>query len=329
MKSSLSEKQKNRIRAIILAVLLPVWNIITNQMPIHYSLAFFYKWGLASCFLYLLWQFLYRISEKDEKYHWLKVGITVLFIASTAYVLFVILLLQESEDIRWFFIIKFLMAVLLFILIQYGLKANNDRVKLQMEKQQMLAENYRVQLQELRTKVDPHFLFNSLNTLRAMVHNEHKDAEKFIMSLSDFYRQTLKYNELSIVPILEELKVLNSYLFLMDARNQGGMNVKIEVNEKFMPYKLPTLALQILLENCFKHNRMSVTNPLEISIYSTENEYICVKNNLQPKMTPMEPSGYGLKNIRKRYELLGIVDEPIIVDQNEEFFQVKLKLIRG
>ena len=249
-------------------------------------------------------------------------------VTSMAYILFVVLILHDTEKFRWLFLFKFLMVAILFRIIQFGIRASEDRTQLQMEKQQMLAENYRVQLQELRSKVDPHFLFNSLNTLRVMVRNGNKDSEKFVMSLCDFYRQTLKYNESSVITIAEEMNVLNSYFFLMQTRNKDAVSINIELPENVIKNKVPTLSMQILIENCFKHNRMSATQPLQIEIYSDEN-YICIKNNIQPKISHFEPSGYGLSNIRSRYELLNILDNSIVINKNEDYFEVKLKMIQG
>lgn len=325
MMSNLSERSKNNMRAISISLLLSIWNIFTNKMPTNID---FLRWGAISFTLYCLWQAIYFSSNDVGKRKWLKIIISYVLLIAMAYIVFVIILLNDTEHFRWLLLCKFFMVAFLFRIIQYGFRANEDRVLLQMEKQQMLAENYRVQLQELRTKVDPHFLFNSLNTLRVMVRNGNKDSEKFIMSLSEFYRQTLKYNESSVVTVAEELGVLNSYLFLMQTRNQGAVSVKLDLSEDIMNYKIPTLSMQILMENCFKHNRMSATSPLQIKIYSNE-DYIYVRNSIQPKMTHSEPSGFGLSNIRKRYELLGILDESVVINKTENDFEVKLKLIKS
>lgn len=325
MLENLSEKSKNNIRAISLSLLLPIWNVFTNTMPTHIDLL---KWLAISFTLYCLWQTLYYNSKNEEKKKWSKVLISYVLAIAMAYLFFVVLILHDTEKFRWLFLFKITMVGLLFRIIQFGVRASEDRARLQMEKQQMLAENYRVQLQELRSKVDPHFLFNSLNTLRVMVRNENKDSEKFIMSLCDFYRQTLKYDESSVITMAEEMNVLNSYFFLMQNRNKDGVSIKIDLPEDVIKNRVPTLSMQILIENCFKHNRMSATQPLHIEIYS-DKDYICIKNNIQPKITYFEPSGYGLSNIRNRYQLLGILDNSVVINKSEDYFEVKLKMIKG
>jgi len=278
--ANLSEKQWNKIRAISLSILLPIFMVKVSFEPI-----LLYEWVLMSLTLYAIWQVNYKFSDIWNKSNLIITICLITAIVIISYLLFAITVFHDTTHIRWHFIIQIIIAWMFFRIIQFGVSASEDRTKLQIEKQQMATENYRVQLQELRTKVDPHFLFNSLNTLRVMIRNGHKDSEKFVMSLSEFYRQTLKYNESPTVTVSQEMDVMNSYLFLMEARNSGGMDVEIDVDEKLMQYKVPTLSLQILLENCFKHNRMSAANPLHISIYTAENEYICVKNNIQPKIT--------------------------------------------
>ena len=321
------ERVKNILFPVALAVLLPVLNLFSNKEVFEFSLDVFHRWLLASIVLYLLWHLLDKASHSRGKIRVLKIVIAIVVGSTFAYVLSTLLIVHVWEPIRWNLILKLLLASILFLIIQRVLSANADIARLQLEKQEMQAEHYKVQLQELRTRVDPHFLFNSLNTLRMMVRSKHSDSERFVMSLSDFYRQTLKYNESSAVALSEELGVLKSYLFLVEARNEGGVKVLIDINEASLGiYLIPTLSLQIVVENCFKHNTLSSANPLQISITSVDGLYISVKNNIRPKFTTPPPSGYGLDNIAKRYRLLGVLDG-MMITHTDEVFEVKLKLI--
>ncbi|WP_449399567.1 sensor histidine kinase [Chryseobacterium wanjuense] len=189
----------------------------------------------------------------------------------------------------------------------------------------MQTENYKVQLEALRTKADPHFLFNSLNTLRTMVRHRDPKSEQFILSLSDFYRQTLRYNESTLIKLIDEVKVLESYLFLMKNRNEEAIQISIHIAEELYEYQIPTLALQTVVENCFKHNMMTSKMPLNIDIQSVAN-YIEIKNNVQPRITNSSSSGYGLENLKKRYELLNI-ENGMDIESTDDYFLVKLKLI--
>ncbi|MEL7341707.1 MAG: histidine kinase, partial [Bacteroidota bacterium] len=237
-----------------------------------------------------------------------------------------IFFLKDYVQTRLPEIARILFSFCLFLIIQYTLRTQSNLSRLQLEKEQIQTENYKAQLKVLHAKIDPHFLFNSLNTLRSMVRQAHPNSEQFILSLSDFYRQTLKYNENTKLRLSEELTVLESYLFLMKNRNEKAVFWNINIDPSLHTASLPTLALQIVVENCFKHNSMTARNPLRIDIHNTDDGYIEVKNNLQPKFGAVESMGYGLHVLGKRYELMGI-SEGALIEESAEHFCVKLKLI--
>lgn len=158
-----------------------------------------------------------------------------------------------------------------------------------------------------------------------MVRQQDINSEQFILSLSDFYRQTLKYNESTTIKLSEEVKVLESYLFLMKNRNKEAVQVSIDIAEEHYEHQIITLALQTVVENCFKHNMMTSKQPLKIQIKSLPDYRIEISNNIQEKLSTPTTSGYGLENLKKRYELLGI-NNGVEVKQNEQEFIVKLKL---
>jgi len=213
-----------------------------------------------------------------------------------------------------------------FLTIQYALKSQRKVSKLLLEKEQLQTENYKSQLKTLRTQVDPHFLFNSLNTLRSMIRQQHSGSEHFVLSLSDFYRQTLKHNENTTIPLSEELKVLQSYLYLMKSRNEKAVQIKLNIDETLLDHRVPSMALQTVVENCFKHNSMTSNHPLQINISSSEGNYISVCNNTQAKIGDNDTSGMGLNLLRKRYELINIEDG-LIVNHTPEQFCIQLKLL--
>ena len=166
------------------------------------------SWLLTSFILYLLWLILWETMKLKSKYKvlWMVLILAVYFLLS--YLTAGLMDLTRHEDFNWFSLVRFALISALFLLIQYALKAEQKLARLRLEKEQIQSENYRVQLKALRGQVDPHFLFNSLNTLRSMVRQRNANAEKFVMSLSDFYRQTLRHNENTTLPLSEELQVL-------------------------------------------------------------------------------------------------------------------------
>lgn len=314
-----------KLLPIALAVFLPGLNLFSNSaLQEEYELDFYKKWFYATLVLYPLWLVLEWVSKMKFKYKFFLIILSIILF--TAIIYFLLALFEEWTAIRWVFIIKFFSASMLFLVIQYALQTQKNVTQLKIEKEQMQTENYRAQLESLRAKVDPHFLFNSLNTLRTLVRHNDAKSEQFILSLSDFYRQTLKYNEAKVIKLLDEIKLLESYLFLMKNRNGEAISITIDIQKELYKMHIPTLAMQTVVENCFKHNMMTSKAPLKIEIINTADDAIEVINNIQPKLVKQPTSGYGLEFLKKRYELLGIYDG-VEIDQTEEEFRTRLKLI--
>lgn len=317
-----------KILPIALCIVFPALNAITTRGIINIfdvdSLIWF-RWAAVSMMLYLLWVLLDYISKKAETYRFLKSIIAATALLIIVYNIFLLTPLFENKNLKWMFVVRYFIAIIPFLIIQYAFRANKKVAQLELEKQQIQTENYKVQLEALRTKADPHFLFNSLNTLRTMVRHRDPKSEQFILSLSDFYRQTLRYNESKLIKLIDEVKVLESYLFLMKNRNEEAVQISIQIAEELYGHQIPTLALQTVIENCFKHNMMTSKIPLYIEIKSVDN-YIEIKNNVQPRITNSSSSGYGLENLKKRYELLNI-DNGVDIESTDKHFLIRLKLI--
>lgn len=311
---------------IILALIMPSLSMFGQQSFVSPSqfdpIA---RWIFASVFLYVLWYLLLPIWKFEHKQReW------IFFLVAIVSILVFVLLFQlyavEPYIYRWHLTFRMMMATVLFFTIQYALFTQRRLSSLLVEKEQLQTENYRVQLKALQNKVDPHFLFNSLNTLRSMVRQKHTNSEEFIISLADFYRQTLKHNEDSTLSLKEELLVLDAYLFLMKNRNEKAVSITLDIDHELYGHRVPTLGLQAVVENCFKHNSMTVASPLSIQISTTDNMCIQVINNLQPKITTQELSGYGLDLLEKRFALLGVANA-LSVKSGEGSFCVTMKLL--
>lgn len=311
---------------IALALFLPGLNLFSNNnLQDVSSFDLYQKWFYASIVLYVLWYILARASRTNGKH---KIRNTALVIVASVLVVYLFIVLgvfKVNNDVKWVFIIKIISASILFLTIQYAMQASKNLMQLRLEKEQMQTENYKVQLESLRAKIDPHFLYNSFNTLRSMIRQQDEKSEQFVLSLSDFYRQTLKYNESTTIKLCEEVKVLESYLFLMKNRNEEALQVNIDIANEHYEHQILILALQIVVENCFKHNMMTSKQPLKIQIKSLPDYRIEITNNIQPKLFAPTTSGYGLENLKKRYELLGI-NNGVEVQHNDNVFIVKLKL---
>jgi hypothetical protein len=185
-------------------------------------------------------------------------------------------------------------------------------------------ENAEFRFESLRSQVNPHFLFNSLNTLSSLVYSSQEKAEQFIRELSDVYRYILENRENELITLAKELKVSNSYIFLNKIRFEKSLDVKINVPEKSKQLLIAPLTLQLLIENAIKHNIISVKRPLHLNIVLEDN-HLVVQNNLQKKEVKEYSSALGLKNIESRYSFLTARKVDIIENENE--FIVKIPLI--
>ena len=280
---------------------------------------------MSSFVLYNLWYLLWYLWDLKRRYNDWKYVLKIAA-CSIGVIGGFLIIRSNAELFSYFKLTRPLLGVFIYLVFQYTMKVQENIANLQVEKERMQTEHYKAQLKVLHAKIDPHFLFNSLNTLRAMVRQGHSNSEKFILGLSDFYRQTLTYNENTRLPLSEELSILESYLFLMKNRNEEAVFVDIRIEESLYSFFLPTFALQIVTENCFKHNSMTSKMPLHIEISNTDDKYIMVKNNIQPKIKAEESTGNGLNSLAKRYELMN-TSSGVIVEQSSDHFIVKLKLI--
>lgn len=213
---------------------------------------------------------------------------------------------------------------LVFYMFLHLLQQNYENQAVNMELERIKNDNLGAQYELLKQQVNPHFLFNSLNTLKAMVESGDEEAIDFIIKLSNFYRFTLESRKLDLIHVQDEMEILNAYLFLQKARFDAGFTFSNELDEQVLKTLIPPFTLQLLVENCIKHNVVSLQKPLHIRIYA-EGEKIVVENQLQPKVGENNSLGVGLKNIDLRYSHL--LHQHIDIIKTDTIFQIKLPLI--
>ena len=186
-------------------------------------------------------------------------------------------------------------------------------------------ENSQIRFETLKSQLNPHFLFNSLNVLSSLIKKDSDKAQNFVDEFSSVYRYTLDVIEKPVVELKEELDFAKSYLFLQKIRFDNAVDMQIDIDASKLNYFVPPLAVQTLLENAFKHNRASVDTPLNIRIYDEAN-FLIIVNNLQPKIKGSDSKGVGLNNLNKRYELLGEEFPQFSVTEKE--YVAKIPLIK-
>lgn len=210
------------------------------------------------------------------------------------------------------------------LLVIYFLDVLRKFYQTQMENEHLKLETSVAHFEVLKQQVNPHFLFNSLNILKTMVKVNDPKSEEYVVRLSDLYRNLLMSNQKEKVPLEEELNVLENYFFMLKARFEDKLQVIQKIKPAANTLFIPPLTLQMLVENCIKHNVVSNDKPLQIELYQ-EDAYLVVRNNLQPKRSVEESSHIGLENIRQRYRAL--TGKEIVIERTDEYFTVRLPLI--
>ena len=193
------------------------------------------------------------------------------------------------------------------------------------ESESLKVETIKAQLNSLRSQLDPHFLFNSLNTLASLLGETNTPAQDFLSQLSDVYRYLLINRENNEVPLKEEIDFLNAYVYLTKIRFRENINIDIKISKESYKKSIAPLSLQMLVENAIKHNAATAESPLQISVYDIEAEYIVVKNAIQEKKILTNSTGLGLLNIINRYKFLTTKEVKVYSNANQ--FTVEIPLL--
>ncbi|MBN8825930.1 MULTISPECIES: histidine kinase [unclassified Spirosoma] len=192
------------------------------------------------------------------------------------------------------------------------------------EAEELKKVNLQSQLDSLKTQINPHFLFNNLNSLSSLITTDAQQAELFLDELSSVYRYLLRQDERSLCPLAEEIRFIKSYFYLLKTRFGDGIFMEIAVDEYTMLCLIPPLTLQLLFENAIRHNIISVDRPLTIRVY-TEQKILYVENNRQLRTATAASNQTGLQNSMTKYKLL---DQPsVTVYQDESRFRVGVPLL--
>lgn len=215
------------------------------------------------------------------------------------------------------------------IIVLYGkiFQMHYKQQEIEVENERLKNENLTWQYNTLVNQVNPHFLFNSLNSLSMLVREGKKDdALVYIDQMSDTYRYIIQDGTAEMTTVENELRFLEAYKYLLEIRYAGKLHVEVEVDKSLYAYTLPPLSIQPLIENAVKHNTISSSHPMTISISADEDGYIIVANTIAPKLEAEESTGIGLRNLSHRCTLL--TERDIVVENNGSTFVVKLPITK-
>jgi len=337
-------KHTSKDLTILLASMLPMTVLINHFL---YGAAYFQRPLLFVCtsvatFMLLAFSFIVyglvaislrnRFPEEHQVFKRILICLSIFYLMSAV---FMSILLIGYDSLHFFGYQysenDFLRCYLSFIVINTFLTFLNEGVyrfekyrSTTRETEQLKKEYMHSQLLGLKSQMNPHFLFNSLNTLSSLIHEDAGTAEDFLDHMSKVYRYLLRNNEEQLVSVATELTFIRSYFFLLKARHGEALHLETDVTGSARDCTIPPLTLQMLFEQILNQNAMSRQNPLRISI-TAEDGMLTVRNNIQPRIKSVELYGEVLDNIANKYRLL--CQQDIIVEEDEGVRAVKLPLI--
>jgi hypothetical protein len=260
------------------------------------------------------------------------------FVSSFFVSIFVIFLLRIFEDVIYQnksfdeFIknerpANYVAAIIITFIITLSFYAFNFYKAYQdnrLKEQKIIAGTANAKFESLKSQIDPHFLFNSLNVLSSLIEENPDNAQKFTTSLSKIYRYVLEQKDKELVTVQEELNFAKTYMNLLKMRFENSITFELPTDFESPEAKVVPLSLQLLLENTIKHNVVSENKPLHIKIYIKDN-FLVVENNLQKKEVLQDRRGVGLQNIVSRYAILS--ERKVLIDENNQSFAVYLPIL--
>ncbi len=339
---------KNPVENIIIPIGLAIILIVaTFLFDGDYTLFLKPRYHICYIITLLLWIIIYRINikiynfvidSKVFKFYYLRLisGLIVLFLL---FVMTIILLSffddvaihnldffssidkQFSKNYMNSVFVGIIVFTVIFGFYSYKwLSKQHNKLK----EQKIIAGTANAKFESLKNQIDPHFLFNSLNVLSALIEENPANAQRFTTSLSKIYRYVLEQKDKELVSVQEELAFAETYMNLLKMRFENSISFELPENFEQPEAKVVPLCLQLLLENCIKHNMASEQKPLHIKIFEKDN-FLVVQNDLQKKAVLQDGKGVGLQNIINRYAIL--TNRKVSIQQNSTVFAVYLPIL--
>lgn len=213
-------------------------------------------------------------------------------------------------------------SIMVFNLLYFSTK-QKKRMEHKMNELQkeVMTSKYR----SLKNQISPHFLFNSLNTLTSLMYEDRDLASDFVTRLASSYRYILDNKEEDVATLEKELGFLDSFIFMMNVRHKDAISIRTDIGVDTAKYSIPTLSLQMLVENAMKHNFFSKEKPMEIKVYTVGKIALVVENTLRKRDLKKESTQLGIKNIQKRYAFY--TNQEMAIESDAECFRVTLPLL--
>lgn len=283
-------------------------------------------------FVFLMYILNFKILDSEIKKH--KTGIQILgSIIGTVILTFILVHIQiflfgidyEPHYHRYLAgnMVRDFFLTLIILFSSQILYLSNKKQQIALENEVLIAENMKSRYETLKNQVDPHFLFNTLNTLNTMIKIDPDKAQEYVQKMSSVFRYTLQNKEETTLE--EELKFTGDYCTLMQIRYGESLSFQFDIDKEYLKYYIIPLSIQLLVENAIKHNVISRRQPLEVKVQTGENGTLAVTNPLQLKKEPEPGEGIGLANLTERYRLR--FNREVEVECTDNVFRVTIPLI--
>ena len=271
-----------------------------------------------------------EFRKKYIRLIWIVVGSLLIAAAFSMFFIFLPVWLNYFEPrpdviprmIRDGLVKDFLLAAIVILIVQL-LKTMYERNQIAVENEALRAENITTHYEALKSQLDPHFMFNSLNTLQSLISVDAVKAHDYVQELSQVLRATLQNKE--VVSLEQELQGVQAYCNLLQIRYGENLHFDFQIDQKYNGFQVLPLSVQGLVENAIKHNVISGKQPLVVHIMTTEKGFLKVSNPIQPKIMEELGNGIGLSNLTERYRLKW--DRNVEIVNDGHVFEVTLPLV--
>ena len=228
---------------------------------------------------------------------------TMIFMLGKSFIIFGEDDYEDDSKYQVITMLMFFIAVFMVFSFHEYISLNEDKKEITDVAKDLERQNYISKFEALKNQVNPHFLFNSLNVLSSLIYNDIELSDKFIRKFSEVFRYVLELNNEELVALKKEVDFINSYFFLQKIRHEDAINICMKIKSEDLERYIPPMALQIVIENAFKHNIVTKNNPLTIELLTCDSKLI-VKNNYQARKDALPSTGIGQKNLLNRYQML-------------------------
>ncbi len=320
--------KSNSYAPYLFAFLVPFFSAATHKLLFKSGIAL--SWATHFVYILGLWRLIEWLLTRTEKHNkWTQWGSVVLgaslysfvFMSLDYYVLHLIMAFSGFSPTEM--VIKCFFTTAIAIIYIESIRWSKAQEKALIDNLKLQAENIEAKFQLLREQVNPEFLFYCLGNLRKMFQANDPNTEGYVLKLADVYRQTLNKDK-NIVSLKEELSLLQNYMFLMRHGRETSIFFDVSVSEASLKSHLPIFALQLLGDNCVKHNAFSEEKPLHIRVFQKDPLSITIENNYQRNEIP-KSFGVEIERLEMRYALEGI-DNAVLIEKKDTTYSTTLKL---